>query len=242
VGFTGKSGVRDASACSWSVSIVWTVYQKKHHKRTKNKAKILTKRASCGSMAAHWDNPVFKERPAINEYMSRNESTEHDFNDLGISKGLLNRIEALGFKHPTPIQHKAIPVATAGEDVIGIAQTGSGKTLAFSVPMLQNVARAKSTGLVLLPTRELAVQVQETIKKLAGPVGLRTALVIGGMGQGPQRRALQGKPHVIIATPGRLIDLVDRGIADLSKVRTLVLDEADRMLDMGFAPQLKRIR
>lgn len=173
--------------------------------------------------------------------MSRNELKDQSFKELGISKGLLHRIDALGFTHPTPIQFKAIPIATSGEDVMGIAQTGSGKTLAFSVPMLQNVARNKSTGLVLLPTRELAVQVQETIKKLAGPVGLRTALIIGGTGQGPQRRALKAKPHVIIATPGRLIDLVERGIANLSKVQTLVLDEADRMLDMGFAPQLKRI-
>lgn len=173
--------------------------------------------------------------------MPREELKNHDFEGLGISPGLLERINALGFKHPTPIQYKAIPVTTSGEDVVGIAQTGSGKTLAFSVPMLQRISDKKKIGLVLLPTRELAVQVEETLKKLAGPIGLRTALIIGGANPRPQVRQLKAKPHVIIATPGRLIDHLEQKNVSLENVTTLVLDEADRMLDMGFEPQLKKI-
>lgn len=173
--------------------------------------------------------------------MSRNELEQVDFNDLGISPGLLKRIAALGFKHPTPIQHKAIPIATSGEDVVGIAQTGSGKTLAFSIPMLQVISQTKKTGLILLPTRELASQVQETLKKIAGPSGLRTAIVIGGTNPRPQIKQLRAKPHVIVATPGRLIDHMESGHVKLKDVGILILDEADRMLDMGFAPQLDRI-
>jgi len=173
--------------------------------------------------------------------MVREELKKEDFLGLGIAPGLLKRLKELGFEHPTPIQYKAIPVATAGEDVVGIAQTGSGKTLAFSIPMLQHIATTKNIGLVLLPTRELAVQVEETLKKVGGPAGLRTALVIGGVSSHPQIRQLKDKPHVIIATPGRLIDLIEQKKVNLSQVGILILDEADRMLDMGFAPQLKRI-
>ncbi|MCH8049388.1 DEAD/DEAH box helicase [Patescibacteria group bacterium] len=173
--------------------------------------------------------------------MSRKELKQHDFHGLGIAPGLLKRIKALGFVHPTPIQFKAIPIATSGEDVVGIAQTGSGKTLAFSIPMLQHVSATKKIGLVLLPTRELAVQVEETLKKLAGQAGLRTALVIGGMNPQPQIKQLKAKPHIIVATPGRLIDHIEQKHVSLSNVGILILDEADRMLDMGFEPQLKRI-
>lgn len=173
--------------------------------------------------------------------MSRTELSEHTFDELGISKGLLKRIDALGFKHPTPIQYKAIPVATSGEDVVGIAQTGSGKTLAFSIPMLQHISKTKKIGLILLPTRELAVQVQETLERVGKKAGLRTALVIGGTNIRPQIKKLKAKPHVIVATPGRLIDHVEQGNVSLKNIGTLVLDEADRMLDMGFAPQLRKI-
>ncbi|MBU1126508.1 MAG: DEAD/DEAH box helicase [Patescibacteria group bacterium] len=173
--------------------------------------------------------------------MSREELQQHDFNDLGITPGLLKRIQDLGFVHPTPIQYKAIPVATSGEDVVGIAQTGSGKTLAFSVPMLQHVAATKTVGLILLPTRELAIQVEETLKKIAGKAGLRTAIIIGGINPYPQIKQLKAKPHIIVATPGRLIDHIEQKHISLSNVGMLVLDEADRMLDMGFEPQLKSI-
>jgi ATP-dependent RNA helicase RhlE len=173
--------------------------------------------------------------------MSRNELEQEDFYGLGIAPTLLDRIEDLGFKHPTPIQHKAIPIASRGEDVVGIAQTGTGKTLAFSIPMLQQMSARGKQGLILLPTRELAIQVKDTLVKLASPLGLRTALLIGGTNQNPQIKQLKAKPHVIIATPGRLIDLMGQKVARLEQIGVLVLDEADRMLDMGFAPQLKKI-
>ena len=173
--------------------------------------------------------------------MTREELDQQDFKSLGIAPALLQRIEALGFVHPTPIQYKAIPVATSGEDVVGIAQTGSGKTLAFAIPMLQQVAATKKVGLVLLPTRELAVQVEETFRKVAGNSGLRTSIIIGGTNPYPQIKQLRAKPHIIVATPGRLIDHVEQKNISLSNVGMLVLDEADRMLDMGFEPQLQKI-
>lgn len=173
--------------------------------------------------------------------MPREELNQEQFYGLGIAPTLLERIEALGFKHPTPIQYKAIPIACRGEDVVGIAQTGTGKTLAFSVPMLQQMSARGKKGLILLPTRELAIQVLETLTKLASPLGLRTALLIGGTNQNPQVKQLRAKPHVIVATPGRLIDMMEQKHANLDQIGVLVLDEADRMLDMGFAPQLKKI-
>jgi len=173
--------------------------------------------------------------------MINQENQKKNFKELGISPILLERLEKMNFVDPTPIQFKAIPIATRGEDVVGIAQTGSGKTLAFAIPMIQSVLASRKMGLILLPTRELAVQVEETIKKVAGPFGFKTAIVIGGTGAGPQIKQLKNKPNIIIATPGRLIDHVENRVISLSNVGMLVLDEADRMLDMGFAPQLKKI-
>lgn len=165
------------------------------------------------------------------------------FDGLGISDTFLNVLTKHGFSVPTPIQHKAIPPAVSGEDIIGIAQTGTGKTLAFGVPMLQRMHKgeAKGIGLVLLPTRELALQVDETLKRLGKDQGLRTAILIGGERMDRQVRQLRLQPHVLVATPGRLLDLADQRMVNLSRVGILVLDEADRMLDMGFAPQINRI-
>ncbi len=173
--------------------------------------------------------------------MPRQELEDKQFYGLGIAPTLLERLDALGFVHPTPIQFKSIPIAMTGDDVIGIAQTGTGKTLAFSLPLLQQISAKGKRGLVLTPTRELAIQVEETLRKVAGPLGLRTAIVIGGTSQHRQVKQLRAKPHVIVATPGRLIDLMEQKHAKLQNVGVLVLDEADRMLDMGFAPQLKKI-
>ncbi len=173
--------------------------------------------------------------------MLKDQNIDNTFENLGIADPLFKRISELGFVKPTPIQHKAIEVALKGEDVVGIAQTGSGKTLAFGIPMIQFVMQKKRMGLVLLPTRELAVQVTEVMDKVAGKFGLRTALLIGGTSSHLQRRQLRNKPHIVIATPGRLIDHVQQNNVDLKDVGMMVLDEADRMLDMGFAPQLKRI-
>ena len=172
--------------------------------------------------------------------MSQKELQQYTFEKLGMSPLILKRIQTLGFKKPTPIQLKAIPVALSGEDVVGIAQTGSGKTLAFSIPMLQQIYAVNTMGLILVPTRELAVQVEETIKKLCGHA-IKVALIIGGVNAKPQIKTLKLKPHIIVATPGRLIDHVEQKNISLSHVGMLVLDEADRMLDMGFAPQLKCI-
>ncbi|MCX6714814.1 MAG: DEAD/DEAH box helicase [Candidatus Uhrbacteria bacterium] len=163
------------------------------------------------------------------------------FDGLGIFPDLLTHLSKLGFHNPTPIQEKAIPIGVTGEDLIGIAQTGTGKTLAFSIPMMQQISVNKGQGLILLPTRELALQVEETLQKLSKPFGLRTAVLIGGAAMSLQIKALRNKPHVIVATPGRLLDHMEQKILGLQNVKVLVLDEADRMLDMGFEPQIKKI-
>ncbi len=171
----------------------------------------------------------------------REENTNVTFGSLGIAPDLLDQLDRMKFLHPTPIQEKTIPQGIAGEDLIGIAQTGTGKTLAFAIPVMQRISITKKVGLVILPTRELALQVEETFKKFGGPFGLRTAILIGGASMSLQLQDIRRKPHVIIATPGRLIDHLDQKNLTLGNVGTLVLDEADHMLDMGFEPQLKRV-
>ena len=163
------------------------------------------------------------------------------FGGLGIAPGLLAAIKRLKFTEPTPIQRRSIPVGLEGKDLIAIAQTGTGKTLAFGIPMIQRLAQLKGRGLVVLPTRELAIQVSEALQSVGGSLGLRTAVLIGGAPEGPQKRALEKNPRVIVATPGRLLDFLDQRALSLSSIQILVLDEADRMLDMGFAPQLNKI-
>jgi ATP-dependent RNA helicase RhlE len=167
-------------------------------------------------------------------------TTSTEFYGLGIAPSILSILDKQGFKIPTPIQAKAIPVALEGKDVMGLAQTGTGKTLAFAIPMIQ--AALKGTqGLIVLPTRELALQVQEEIEKVGGPLGVRTALLIGGAPISMQIRSLSRNPIIVVGTPGRIIDHIQQKTISLKRVGILVLDEADRMLDMGFAPQLKRI-
>jgi ATP-dependent RNA helicase RhlE len=163
------------------------------------------------------------------------------FGGLGIAPGLLAAIGRLKFTEPTPIQRRSIPVGLEGKDLIAIAQTGTGKTLAFGIPLIQRLAQLRGRALVLLPTRELAEQVSESLQAVGKSLGLRFAVVIGGVPEGLQKRSLQKNPRVIIATPGRLVDFVERRVVNLSDVEILVLDEADRMLDMGFAPQIKKI-
>lgn len=163
------------------------------------------------------------------------------FNGLGLAPRILEILGHKGFTVPTPIQSQAIPVAVLGKDVMGIAQTGTGKTLAFGLPMLQSIAATKKMGLIVLPTRELALQVNESLDNIGRSFGLKTAVLIGGENMNRQLMALRRQPHIIIATPGRLIDHLEQKTVRLDKVGILVLDEADRMLDMGFAPQLKQI-
>lgn len=163
------------------------------------------------------------------------------FTSLGINPSLLSIIHTSGFSIPSPIQAKAIPVAINGQDVIGIAQTGTGKTLAFGIPMIQRLAMFKGRGLVIVPTRELAIQVEESLRKIGAKIGMRTAVLIGGENIEKQKRALRTNPHVLVVTPGRLIDHMEQRTVNLSDIKILVLDEADRMLDMGFAPQINKI-
>ncbi len=172
----------------------------------------------------------------------RNEPTQSaGFSGLGIAPSLLGKLEKLRFKDPTPIQRQAIPIAIQGKDVVGIAQTGTGKTLAFGIPMIQRLNQVKGRGLVVLPTRELALQVDEALRQVGSSFGLRTAVIIGGASMRAQHQALARNPHIIIATPGRLNDHLEQKTARLNNTRIVVLDEADRMLDMGFAPQIERI-
>ena len=162
------------------------------------------------------------------------------FYNLGIAPNILEILDKFNFKIPTPIQEKSISPAIEGKDLIGIAQTGTGKTLAFGIPIIQAALGGKR-GLVVLPTRELALQVHEVVQKLANPLRLRTAVLIGGESINRQIYALQKNPQIIIGTPGRIIDHLERKTVSFGSIAVLVLDEADRMLDMGFAPQLKRI-
>jgi len=163
------------------------------------------------------------------------------FDGLGIAPRILEILDFLKFTVPTPIQFQSIPPALLGKDIVGIAQTGTGKTLAFGIPMIQRLANSKGKGLILLPTRELALQVNESINKIGRPLNLRTAVLIGGEKMFHQTRALSRDPHIIIATPGRLIDHIEQRTINLNNVTILVLDEADHMLDIGFAPQINRI-
>lgn len=166
---------------------------------------------------------------------------QHTFDGLGIAPIILDILDKMQFKHPTPIQHQALPPAIEGKDLIGIAQTGTGKTLAFAIPMVQRLAALKGKGLVLVPTRELAAQVEETMNKLAPKFNMRTALLIGGASMHMQVQALRRQPRIILATPGRLLDHMEQRTVNLSDVNCLVLDEADRMFDMGFEPQIRQV-
>lgn len=163
------------------------------------------------------------------------------FDNLGIAPKILEMLDRMQFKVPTPIQHKAIPVAIEGKDIIGVAQTGTGKTLSFAIPIIQRLARMKGRCLVLAPTRELAIQVNNTFREIALRFGIKTVVVIGGTPIHPQIAAFKKNPRVIIATPGRLFDHISQRTVCLADINVLVLDEADRMLDMGFLPQIRRI-
>ncbi len=165
------------------------------------------------------------------------------FSALGLNDRLAFAVQEKGYTTPTPIQTQAIPQVLAGKDVIGSAQTGTGKTAAFSLPILQRLGThgAGLRCLVLEPTRELALQVEESFKEYSKFTDLRTTVIYGGVGYGKQREELARRPDVIVATPGRLLDFMEQNEIRLDLVQTLVLDEVDRMLDMGFLPDVKRI-
>lgn len=163
------------------------------------------------------------------------------FSNLGLDDRLVEAIQKKGFKEPTEIQVKAIPLVLEGKDVLATSSTGSGKTLAFGFGMLQKIQPKQGIqGLVLAPTRELAEQIALVLKDFAKPLGLRTTAIFGGVSLNPQANALRSA-EIVVATPGRLLDHLQRGSVDLSCITHLVLDEADRMLDMGFLPDVKKI-
>src|SRR5580704_16340317 len=169
-----------------------------------------------------------------------------DFSELGLSPELLRAVSDAGYTNPTPIQQQAIPHVSAGQDVLGCAQTGTGKTASFALPMIDKLAAGRSRArmprsLILEPTRELATQVEAAFERYGKHHRLSTALLIGGESFGDQQRKLDRGVDVLIATPGRMLDLFERGKILLSDVRILVIDEADRMLDMGFIPDVERI-
>ncbi len=166
------------------------------------------------------------------------------FTEFNLDARLLAGIQKAGFSQPTPIQQQAIPVALHGDDIIGTAQTGTGKTAAFVLPILNRLLkgpRGKTRALIVTPTRELAEQIQDTIRMLSVGTGLRSATVYGGVGANPQIKALRSGVDIVVACPGRLLDLANQRAANLRGVEILVLDEADRMFDMGFLPDVKRI-
>ncbi|MBX3289380.1 MAG: DEAD/DEAH box helicase [Acidobacteria bacterium] len=163
------------------------------------------------------------------------------FNELGLRSDMVEKCKRHGFTKPTPIQEQAIPVILDGGDVIGTAETGTGKTAAFLLPVLQKINKRPGTSvLILAPTRELAVQIDAECRKFV-PKGVTCAAIIGGTGYGRQTQAIRNGVNILIATPGRLIDFMDQGMVKFNHLTTLILDEADRMLDMGFLPAIRRI-
>lgn len=163
------------------------------------------------------------------------------FSGLGIAPGILGILSRHKFVQPTPIQTRSIPIGIEGKDLVGIAQTGTGKTLAFGIPMIQRILQHRGVGLIVLPTRELAMQVRDALQMIGGPLGIKLVVLIGGAPMGRQVSDIRRRPDIVIGTPGRINDHLEHKTLTLSGVKILVLDEADRMLDMGFAPQLKRI-
>lgn len=166
-----------------------------------------------------------------------------NFDAMPIGQGLKQALRQKGYAYPTEIQDKTIEHLLAGRDMLGIAQTGTGKTAAFLVPIIEHLLQNKqgNYALVMVPTRELASQVEEEFKGMARGLGLYSACFIGGTSLSKDIQNLRKQSHVIIGTPGRILDLINRGSLDTSRIKTLVLDEFDRMLDMGFAPDVKRI-
>ena len=167
------------------------------------------------------------------------------FSELNLCSALRKNLDKNEFVTPTPVQAQAIPPLMEGRDVVATAQTGTGKTLAFAIPLIEALAAAPRaqtiSALILTPTRELAIQIDEAFRQLAHGMQIRTAVVVGGMSESNQLRDIKAGAQVVIATPGRLCDYLDRRLIDLSGTATVVLDEADRMLDMGFLPSLRII-
>jgi ATP-dependent RNA helicase RhlE len=196
-------------------------------------------------------SPAPAAHPARNSSppVTSTSSLPERFADLALHPDIQRAVREVGYERPTPIQARAIPVVLAGGDLFGCAQTGTGKTAAFALPILERLHKVRPSGqnrlpirsLILAPTRELASQIAEDFKNYARFTGLRVAVVFGGVSQYRQEQELKRSVDILVATPGRLLDLMAQRVVDLSKIEVLVLDEADRMLDMGFLPSVKRI-
>ena len=169
-------------------------------------------------------------------------TTDKPFESLGLSRGILDVLRKIGFENPTPIQAAVIPLALTGRDIIGLAQTGSGKTAAFALPLAERLTHGRGVrGLILSPTREIALQTKAFLDVFGVDHNLNTACVIGGVKMSPQIEALRTEPDIIVATPGRLLDHVRQRHVKLDAIEELVLDEADHMLDLGFLPQIRDV-
>ena len=223
------------------------------NKKSKTHSKKLDARALAEKIKKNALKQQAQEEPAKEENVAENFETVVDptaelkfksFNELKLIPELLEAIQQMKFTKPTPIQSEAIPHALEGKDIIGLAQTGSGKTAAFAIPILQALweAQAAYYGLVLAPTRELAYQIKETFDALGSSMGLRSVCIVGGMDMMDQARDLMRKPHILVATPGRIMDHLEhtKGFS-LKNLKYLVMDEADRLLDMDFGPALDKI-
>ncbi len=182
------------------------------------------------------------QEPVVQSQLETPDEPETKFSDYPFAESIFQDITAAGYERPTPIQAACIPTALEGKDVIGLAQTGTGKTAAFALPIIQKLAQSVDLGaLVLTPTRELAMQVTGVFSMLGASSGIRVATIVGGIPMDNDYKALRSWPNVLVATPGRLIDHLTYGSISLKEIQVLVVDEADRMHDMGFIPQIRRI-
>ncbi|WP_210489476.1 DEAD/DEAH box helicase [Rufibacter aurantiacus] len=193
------------------------------------------------NLAPGQDEPI---APEETQETAQEEEAQPSFEDFKLNRQLLNAIAELGYQKPTPVQVKTIPLAMAGHDVMGIAQTGTGKTAAYVLPLLMKVKYAQGKhprALILAPTRELVMQIEENIQKFSAYLDVRTVGIYGGVGPKTQIERIQAGLDILVATPGRLMDIYRKGELHLKELKTLVLDEADKMMDMGFMPQIRQI-
>ena len=204
--------------------------------------------AKGGSHPAPPGQPRRRRRVGSSDTAPSHSEASGTFAALGLIDPLLRSLEQTGYTEPTPIQAQAIPGLLAGRDLLGIAQTGTGKTAAFTLPVLQQLTRSNRSAissrpraLILTPTRELAIQIGDAIGTYGRRLQLRHTVIFGGVNQNPQVRTMKNGVHILVATPGRLLDLIGQGFIDLKRVEYFVLDEADRMLDMGFIHDMKRV-
>lgn len=206
--------------------------------------KMIQKMMTSSQTSTHKNEATEKASPALTADTPAKKGAA--FSTLGLIKPLLDAVSADGYTHATPIQEQSIPQILLGRDILGCAQTGTGKTAAFALPILQRLTEKKANqhtlrALVLAPTRELALQIQTSFVSYGKHLPLKSAVVFGGVGIEPQIKAVKGGADIIVATPGRLLDLMQRRVIDYRHLEVLVLDEADRMLDMGFINDIKRI-